>query len=621
MNPSKICGHRSSLLLASLLVGASLLGAADDASTTSNSATVAASTQSQNDEITHLKATLAEQQKQLQLLQQTLQNQQALLEKALSAKPAAAATSGAAASPSSGTFNGVGEVASTSPVIPRINPIPLAPLPIAYPSPAIAGPLPQGASSSGSTGNPCDAPIDGPIPAYIRLGSVCIVPIGFMDLTPFWRDKNAGSSMGSNFGSVPLNNTANGNLSETKFSIQNSRLGLRVDGDWKGTHFIGYNEFDFNGTSGSGSLAVSNGAVVPRLRLFWVDARNGNWEFLGGQSWSLLTPNRRGLSALPGDLFYTQVIDINYMAGLTWTRQPGARLLYHAAGDKLTFGLSVEQPDQYMGGSAGGSTASLPTALLGLEGTQLDAGLNLGACSNSTATSATALAFSCTGQTYLAQPTVTPDFIGKIAFDPSSRFHFEVGGIISTFRTTNLAATATAPAFNQHYGTTGEGLLAGVNAGLTKNLHVISTNFWDDGEGRYLFGQAPDLVVQANGQLRALHSAGTIDGLEATIGRTLLYAYYGGIWVDRAVEIDTTGKPVGYGYTGSSQNRAINEVTFGFNQTIWRDPRYGAINFMGQYEWLERALWYNAPTAPKQTHDNTIFLDVRYTLPGSMPNF
>jgi hypothetical protein len=617
MNPSKICGYRSSLLLASLLVGASLLGAADDATTTSNTAAGAVVTQSQNDEIAHLKATLAEQQKQLQLLQQTLQNQQSLLEKALNAKPAVDTPSGT----SSGTFNGVGEVASTSPIIPRINPIPLAPLPaVAYPSPSIAGPLPQGTSSSGSTGNPCDAPENGPVPAYIRLGSVCIVPIGFMDLTPFWRDKNAGSSMGSNFGNIPLNNTANGNLSETKFSIQNSRLGLRVDGDWKGTHFIGYNEFDFNGTSGSASLAVSNGAVVPRLRLFWVDARKGNWEFLGGQSWSLLTPNRRGLSALPGDLMYTQVIDINYTAGLTWSRQPGARILYHA-GSKWTMGLSVEQPDQYMGGSAGGSVTVLPAALLGLEGTQLDAGLNLGACSNSTPTSGTAFSFTCTGESYLAQPTVTPDFIAKLAFDPNSRFHFEVGGIVSTFKTNNLATVGTTPAFNQHYTTTGQGLLVGINVGLTNNIHLVSSNFWDAGEGRYLFGQAPDLVVRANGNLSALHSGGTINGVEATVGRTLLYAYYGGIFVGRDVSIDTNGKPVGYGYTGSSQNRAINEITFGFNQTIWRDPRYGAINFMGQYEWLERSLWYNASTAPKGTHDNTIYLDVRYTLPGSMPNF
>ena len=30
------------------------------------------------------------------------------------------------------------------------------------------------------------------------------------------------------------------------------------------------------------------------------------FEFLAGQSWSLMTPNRNGLSPAPGDLFYSQ---------------------------------------------------------------------------------------------------------------------------------------------------------------------------------------------------------------------------------------------------------------------------------------------------------------------------
>ena len=49
----------------------------------------------------------------------------------------------------------------------------------------------------------------------------------FMDMTGFWRDKDAASSMGSNFGSIPYNNTVQGNLSEFHFSEQNSRLGFR----------------------------------------------------------------------------------------------------------------------------------------------------------------------------------------------------------------------------------------------------------------------------------------------------------------------------------------------------------------------------------------------------------
>jgi hypothetical protein len=65
----------------------------------------------------------------------------------------------------------------------------------------------------------------------------------------------------------------------------------------------------------------------------------------------------------------------------------------------------------------------------------------------------------------------------------------------------------------------------------------------------------------------------------------------------------------------------INEITFGFNQTIWGNARYGAINAMGQYEYLTRAPWSVAAGSPKSAHDNTIYFNLRYTLPGGMPNF
>lgn len=611
MNPSKISVRRASFLLASMLVGSSLFGAADDSTTTAvppnPTTSAAAAAQSQDDEIARLKAALAEQQKQLQALQQMLQNQQQLIEKVTgTTAPSAPVT----ASDHPILNRSLGDVASLTPVLPAPAPAPSAiPVSIAAPKPN-----PQaGSTQNAGGGNPCEAPPDAnQVPPYLRIGSVCVVPVGFMDLTPFWRDKNAGSSMGSNFGSVPLNNAANGNLSETKFTLQNSRLGFRVDGDWKGTHFIGYNEFDFNGTGGATNMAVTNGAIVPRLRLYWVDVRKGAVEFLGGQSWSMLTPNRRGLSALPGDLFYGQEIDINYLAGLTWSRQGGARVLLHGWGDKLTWGFSVEQPDQYMGGSAGGSAAVLPSALTGLAETQLDNGNSL---SGSPAGN------------YLTYPTLTPDFITKLAIDPSSRFHFEVGGVLSTFKialnqNATTGAVAIAAPYNIHPTTEGGALLFGINAGITNNFRVISTNFWGDGEGRYMFGQAPDVIVTAAGNLSGVRSGATLDGLEATIKNTLLYAYSGTIYIARNAAIDANGKSlVGYGYSGSNQNRTIQEITFGFNQTMWRNPRYGAINLMGQYEWLNRELWWNSPTAPKGTHDSTIYLDVRYTLPGSMPNF
>ena len=573
------------VLLACLLCCVMPLSAADS-STAAGPESAPAKTGQAISEIEQLKQLLADQQRQINELRQALSQQK----KETDGTVAVAPVSASAPAPAS-AFPSLGQVASTTGILPRATAVRALPAIPALPqAPAAAAPA--------APRNPCEADADKTIPTFLRLGNVCIIPVGFMDFTPFWRDKNAGSSMGSNFGSAPYNNVANGNLSEARFSVQNSRMGFRVDGDWKGTHFIGYNEFDFNGTSGSTSLAVSNGAIVPRLRLFWADVRKGKVEFLAGQSWSMMTPNRNGLSALPGDLFFTQVIDINYVAGLTWTRQPGLRILYHA-NKHATFGFSAEQPDQYIGGSAGGGSITLPTALAGLSGTQLDGAANIG-----------------TGFNYLSQPTVTPDFIAKFAVD-YSRVHFEVGGIERNFKTTTLAAP-----FNKHFTTQGAGLLAGLNVALTKNFRVMTTNFFSDGGGRYLFGQAPDVIVRADGSLSPVRANGTIDGFETTIKNTLLYAYYSGIYIGRNTALDGTTR-IGYGYTGSpnSQNRAIQEFTFGFNQTMWRNPRYGAINVMGQYEYLTRAPWFVAVNAPKATHDNTIYFNIRYTLPGAMPSF
>ena len=177
---------------------------------------------------------------------------------------------------------------------------------------------------------------------------------------------------------------------------------------------------------------MTNGAFVPRLRLFWVDVRKGKLEFLAGQSWSMLTPNRKGISPLPGDLFYSQVIDVNYMAGLTWTRQPGLRVLFHPS-DKVTFGFSAGEPGSiYRRFGAADPASRFRPPSRGLASTQLDNAPNIG-----------------TASTVLAVPTVHPDFIAKLAFDPSSRFHFEVAGIERTFKIVN---PTTWPWRRQHQG-------------------------------------------------------------------------------------------------------------------------------------------------------------------------
>jgi hypothetical protein len=517
-------------------------------------------------QVESLKKILAEQQQQIAALKSVLEDQQKFLARI-------AADSGSTSS-ANRIVPSDRLIASTSPMIPAA---------AADPAPA-PKPLPQAGEASKSS------------PLQLQIGDTTIMPVGFMDLTMTWKDKDAGGSLGSNFGSIPFNNSPASKLSEFRFSPQNSRLGFRVDGNWKGAHFIAYNEFDFLGTSGSNNLSVTNGAFVPRIRLYWVDVRRGKWEVLAGQSWSLLTPNRKGLSALPGDLFYSQVIDVNYMAGLPWTRQAGVRLLYHPS-SKVTMGLSLENPDQYIGGSAGGSPIVLPAAFTGLAGTQLDNQTNV--------------------QTI---PDLHPDIIAKVAFDPSPRAHVEVSGIARTFKIWNTSTGQ--PTSGQYSTKTGGGVSVNANFEVVKNLRLVTNNYWSDGGGRYLFGQAPDVVVRADGTVSPIHSGGVVEGLEATVTKNLLlYAYYGGIYIQRNVAVDAKNVLVGYGFTGSSnnQNRAIQEASFGFTQTFWKDAKYGALSLMGQYEYLTRAPWFVAINAPKATHDNTIYINLRYTLPGSAP--
>ena len=525
--------------------------------------------QSSPDEIAQLKAQVAALQKQLEVLSQKLE-----------AVAAARTSDTSSAKPQAQAYPAASLTASTTPV-PAAVP---AAAPPAVSTPVVNPPLPRAGAAQGAAAQSSS-------PLQILLGNVAITPVGLMDLTATWKDKNAGGSLGTNFGNIPYNNTTAAKLNEFKFSPQNSRIGFRVDGFFHGWRFIGYNEFDFLGTNAANNVAVTNGAFSPRLRLYWVDTRKDKFEFLAGQSWSMLTPNRKQLSPLPGDIFYSQVMDVNYLVGLTWTRQPGLRFVYHP-NEKITMGLALENPDQYMGGSGGAGQVVLPAALAGLVNSEID---------------------NASGNVQNL-PNPSPDFIAKVAFDPSSRAHVEVAGLERNFRIYN-------PVNGQHFSAAGFGGSINANVEVVKNFRLISNNYWSDGGGRYMFGEAPDFILRADGAISPIHSEGFNEGFEANVGKFLLFGYYGGMFTQPNTAIDTNGKYVGWGYTGSSnsQNKSVQEGTFGWNQTAWKDAKYGALNFIVQYSYTFRNPLYVAPNSPKATHLNTLWFDVRYTLPGSAP--
>jgi len=466
---------------------------------------------------------------------------------------------------------GIGQIASTVPILP--------PLP-AVTSLGTPLPVPQAAAEP-------------PSPLQIKIGEATITPVGFMDLTNTYRSTNAGSSLQTNFGSIPYNNVVAGRLSEDKFSAANSRIGFRVDAKVKGTNVLGYYEGDFVGGIGDTAYntQVSSNSLLYRIRLYWVDVRKNKLEFLAGQSWSMLTPNRKQISALPGDLFYSQVVDVNYMNGLTWGRIPGVRFLYHPT-EKITFGLSLENSAQYFGGSGGGGTPTLPAALVTPIAGELDQNVTNG----------------------VKIPNVHPDIIAKVAFDPSSKVHFEVAGVESTVKLFN-------PITQQYFTKAGAGGSINANVELFPGLRLVSNNFWSDGEGRYLFGVVPDFIVRADGSPSLIHAGSTVSGFEYARKNSQFYAYYGGIYAGRNTALDLNGSRIGYGYQGSGngQNKTTQEGTLGWTQTWWRDGKYGAFQTMFQYAYFFRDPWFVAPGAPKNTHESAVWFNIRYVLPGSAP--
>lgn len=495
------------------------------------------------DDLETLRRQVAAQQKQIEELQKTLQAQQNLLNK-LASNPAPL-------------------VASTS-------------------TAATAGALNQQTKVLPSTTQESKTQAS---PLSFRIGEADFTPIGFMDFTSIWRSTNVGSGIGTSFNGIPFDNTAAGKTSENRFSAQNSRIGLKITTNYKGTPVTGYLESDFLGNA-PGTLNVTSNANTLRMRLYWVDVRPGKWEILGGQSWSMLTPGRVGISPMPSDLFYTQDVDTNYQLGLVWSRAPQFRVVYHASGvnDKgLHIGFALENPQQYT------SSATLPSFV----GTQVDA-------SGNTAT-----------------PNLHPDLQVKMAYDAKPvghAFHIEAGGLLSSFKiqAQPTAASALTPSSIQ-----GGGGELNFNFELFKNFRVLATSYYSAGGGRYIMGQGPDFIVRANGSLSPVHSGSGIAGFEYQAKKDQIYAYYSTAYYGRNFDTYAPGKYYGYGYPGSpvSQNREIQEYTFGYTHTFWKSPNHGAIQLMNQYSYLIRTPWAVPASGPVNAHTNMIYNNLRYVLP------
>lgn len=538
-------------------------------------ANAAAATGTSANELTELKQRIAQQEEAIKKLQEALNQQRTMLDQAVKTEQEKTQTA---------------SVANNAQVVP-VSDVRLA---------------------RASAQQPDQQPKPLPSPLGIQIGNSTFTPFGFVDATYFWRSTTAGSGIGTNFAGIPLNTAANGHLSENNLSAQNSRIGVRVDSKMMGWQMLGYLEADFLFNNNSNSFQAGSNSAGMRLRNYFVDANNGKFEFLGGQDWSMMTPNRKGLSPIPSDIFYTQNMDTNYQVGLVWTRAPQFRFVWHPS-KAVAWGFAIENPQQYIGGVNGSGVITLPTNLLNTTiGGQFQSGA-------ATLGSVNGAPVATTNQVTNV-PNLTPDFQTKIAFDGTPgghAAHLEVGGMLRTFKDYILPNTAGAIAGS--HTATGGALEVNSNFELFKNFRLVENIYYSDGGGRYLFASAPDVALRPNGSLSLVHADGTVDGFEAQVSKnTLLAAYYGGMYVNRDAITNVNGAVnAGYGFPGSSatQNRYVQELTFDWVQTLWKNKNYGALSLINQYSYVFREPWSVTGAGPKQAHSNMVYIDVRYTLP------
>jgi hypothetical protein len=367
-------------------------------------------------------------------------------------------------------------------------------------------------------------------------------------------------------------------MDEIRSSAANSRITLTItENPIKDVTVTGYLEGDFYGNQPT-SLYVTSNSNTWRMRHFWVNVEKGKWEVLGGQTWTLMTPNRVAVSPVSSNVFVGLGEDSNYMTGLVWGRPGQLRVAYHP--DKhWSLAASIENPEQFVT-----TAATLPA----FAATQVDNG------------------------SLSTTPNVRPDIVAKVAYDTQvsgKALHFELAGFSRQFRT--------SPAAGKYFDAQGVGGSFDTVLEVAKNFRLIATGFYSSGGGRYIVGLAPDLVVGPDGSISPVHSMAGIAGFEyAPTGRSQFFGYYGGAYFDKNYTVVSPGNYLGFGFPGSSSaNRQYQEPNFGYYYTFWKNPKYGALQIITEYAYLTRAPWYVAPGTPSTAHAHMLFGSFRFTLP------
>ena len=474
-------------------------------------------------------------------------------------------------------------------------------------------------------------------PSSIKFKGVTLTPGGFIEAATVYRNRATGADINTPFTGIPFNGSDLSKVSENNFTARQSRLSLLAEGKLASATLQAYYESDFLGTGVTSNNRQSNSYVLRQRQVFGRVQFASGWVFAGGQMWSLATETKKLLDNRTEAT--TLTIDPQYNVGFTWARQYGFRVAKYF-GDKYAVGFSVEAPQTTIGGRGFPANFFINSQGAG------------GGLYNFVDTSG-----------YSANQS--PDFIIKLAADPGYG-HYELFGIISTFRERNYpcattAATAvclgtTGPnangAFNDSRTGGGIGLNARVplfNKKVDAGIHFLG----GDGIGRYSSAQLADVTARPDGTLAPIRGGSVLGTLEAHPNKVLdLYFNFGSEYAFRTAYTNAAGTAgIGYGSplfnnTGCNKEvvpaagttvvpagtlspgnagacagdiRNMMEGTFGFWHRFYQGPK-GRVQWGLQYSYLLKNTWSGnnahatfgqAPNA----HDNMVLTSFRYYIP------
>lgn len=167
-----------------------------------------------------------------------------------------------------------------------------------------------------------------PADHHLQLGRIRVAPEGFVDVIGEWRSATTTDTVWTQFGRIPLTPSN----SQSLLSLAHSRGMVHIDAPLGPVTFTTYLEQDF--------MRSSDG-IPFRWRQYWTRGKIGQWEVLGGQTWSLLRPNRVGIEP-DRALMNTDALEPNYQVGLVGHRRRQVRLGYSSETWKISFAWEAD---------------------------------------------------------------------------------------------------------------------------------------------------------------------------------------------------------------------------------------------------------------------------------------